>query len=316
MHVEPSTCPICTKVFDPLRARALIVTAGRVRAFCSETCRLAAEQNEGQDAGKGLDAILSSAPRLRTRRWPWALVASVVCAAALGLSLRRGRAPEAIVPVAEAAVLIPAFSMADALKVLQSASAEIADGGSTPPEIPERDLWLHPLAGPVRRLPVRGSRRFGAPRGGLRPEACRSGHCGVDLGEDKGEWIFAAHDGVVERVVDDDSGNEGRYVRLNHRGGTLTTSYMHLDSVRSGLRPGVPVKAGDPLGTVGDTGVFHSGPHLHFQIGVRARPGESEMFIDPEPLLHLWGLRAPLAEKSPRQLARTQRPVEPGPQGM
>ena len=314
MHVEPSTCPVCKKVFDPLRTRALIVTAGRVRAFCSEPCRQSAENNV-DDPTAALDSVFESrAPR--RGRWSYAIAVSAVCAvAALIFRIERGRVTTEAVATVEAASVAPIFSVSDALKILGAAADLVPDGGVAP-ALPERDLWMHPLAGPVRRFPIRGTRRFGAQREGLRPDACRSGHCGVDLGENKGEWVFAAHDGVVERVVDDDTGNEGRYVRLNHRGGTLTTSYMHLDSVRPGLRPGVPVKAGDPLGTMGETGTFHSGPHLHFQIGVRAHPGDTELFIDPEPLLHLWVLRPPLEDKPPRKLARSQRNEPSGPQGM
>ena len=312
MQVEQSTCPVCDKVFDPLRARALIVTAGRVRAFCSETCRVAAERADG-DAGRVVDQMLAAAPDRPSRRWLYAFSAMALCGAlALGGGLRGGHPVKAA--GVEASVVPAAFTIADALKILESASAA-PDAGIPISDIPERDLWLHPLAGPVRPLPVRNTRRFGAPREGLRPEACRNGHCGVDLGEEKGECVFAAHDGVVERVVEDDTGNEGRYVRLNHRGGTLTTSYMHLDTVRPGLKAGVPVKAGDPLGTVGETGVFHAGPHLHFQIGVRAHPGDVELFIDPEPLLHLWPLRGPFKDPTPRHLAHAPSP-ETGPQGM
>jgi len=82
-------------------------------------------------------------------------------------------------------------------------------------------------------------------------------------------------------------------VRINHKGGTVVTSYIHLDAIREDLRPGIPVKAGEAIGTVGDSGVQHSGPHLHFAVSVRPSAEGSELFIDPEPLLHLW----PLAPK-------------------
>lgn len=320
MHVEPSTCPVCKKVFDPLRSRALSVNAGRVRAFCSDACRTTAEREDAsQGVGAVVDAVLSTGAARATRRWVLALVGSVLCAIALtGVRMHRARGGSAGVTAVEAAAITPAFSVADALRVL----AQKPDPDVTRPSIPERDLWLHPLAGPARRLPIRASRKFRAPRDGLRPDECGSGHCGVDLGEEAGESVFATHDGVVERVVFDDVGLGGRYVRLNHRGGTLTTSYMHLGSVRPDLTPGVPVHAGDPLGTIGDTGINHSGPHLHFQIGVRARPGELETFIDPEPLLITWALRPPLVDKPPRRIARTTRvndgggSADAGPQGM
>jgi murein DD-endopeptidase MepM/ murein hydrolase activator NlpD len=314
MHV-PSTCPVCKAVFDPLRSRALIVAAGRVRAFCSDACRNTAELEDEERAHAVVDAVLADARGPGGRRW--LLLGGLVGVVAIAVVVFvHGRSAHRAQPSAQAALVeSPPLSIEDAMKLLQ-ASADARDGVPIS-EIPERDLWLHPLAGPERKMPTRSTRRFGATRTGMRPDECRSGHCGVDLGEQRGEAVFAAHDGVVERVVEEDTGAPGgRYVRLNHRGGTITTSYMHLDSIRAGLHPGVPVKAGDLLGSVGDTGVFHSGPHLHFQIGVRARPDAPELFIDPEPLLHLWALRPPLDPKAPRHLARSPRVVESGPQGM
>ena len=308
MHVEPSTCPACERVFDPLRARALTVADGRVRAFCSESCRERGERGpDVQDP-----PTMPARPRRRGRALA-AVAVGVLAMAAVGgrIALRRAHPPLPGKPAVEASVG-PGFSVAEALRLLEArAEAEVGTAG-----VPERDLWLHPLAGPERRLPIRNTRRFRAARDGMRPDECGSGHCGVDLGEETGEYVFAAHDGVVERVVEEDVGAGGRYVRLNHRGGTLTTSYMHLGLIRAGLRPGVPVRAGDVLGTIGDSGINHSGPHLHFQIGVRARPDELETFIDPEPLLHLWPLRPPLETKPARRLARSPRVVGPGPKGM
>jgi murein DD-endopeptidase MepM/ murein hydrolase activator NlpD len=175
------------------------------------------------------------------------------------------------------------------------------------PQPADNDVWFHPLYGPLRRLPARNTRRFGAAREGLRPEECEGGHCGVDLGSTRGEPVLAAHDGVVERVVRDAEqggrrGNEGRFIRINHKGGTIVTSYMHLDTIRDDLKPGIPVKSGEPIGTIGDTGVLRSGPHLHFAVSVRPKVDETELFIDPEPLLHLWPLKdAPPGTPLPRK---------------
>jgi murein DD-endopeptidase MepM/ murein hydrolase activator NlpD len=121
------------------------------------------------------------------------------------------------------------------------------------------------------------------------------GHCGVDIGTEKGMLVLASHDGVVERVERDPEvggrrGNEGRFIRVNHKGGTVVTSYIHLDAIREDLKPGIPVKAGEAIGTVGDTGVHNSGPHLHFAVSVRPSIDGPELYIDPEPLLHLWPL--------------------------
>ena len=108
-----------------------------------------------------------------------------------------------------------------------------------------RDTWIHPLAGPFRRMPIRDSRVFGAVRPGDRPAECRNGHCGVDLGgEIWGEHVHAVHDGVVDwvkRGVNPDRG--GQFVQLSHRGGTVFTQYFHLAAIPRGLERGSIVKA-------------------------------------------------------------------------
>ena len=154
------------------------------------------------------------------------------------------------------------------------------------------DLWVHPLAGPKRRMPIRVSRIFGAERDGDRPRECRAGHCGVDLGGERwGEAVLAAHDGVVDRVQrgkNDEHG--GMYVRIAHRDRTVFTQYFHLAAIPRTLEPGMKVKAGETIGLLGDTGVRESGPHLHFTVSVKA-DGKEERYVDPEPLVALWPVR-------------------------
>jgi murein DD-endopeptidase MepM/ murein hydrolase activator NlpD len=154
------------------------------------------------------------------------------------------------------------------------------------------DAWIHPLAGPQRRMPERDSRLFGAERTGDRPSECRGGHCGVDLAGAYGEPVYAVHDGVVEfvqRAVNPDHG--GRFVRLTHRNGTIATQYFHLSQIPSRIAAGVTVRAGDVIGYVGLTGVKHSEPHLHFTIEVQDPSGMDGRYLDPEPLVALWPLR-------------------------
>ena len=158
------------------------------------------------------------------------------------------------------------------------------------------DAWIHPLSGPVRRMPRADSRVFGAERPGQRPVECRNGHCGVDLGgEIWGEQVHAVHDGVVDfvqRNANPDRG--GEFVRLSHRDGTVFTWYFHLAAIPRGLERGVHVKSGDVVGLVGDTGVKQSAPHLHFAISVRPWRDGPERYIDPEPLIALWPVRVPV----------------------
>jgi murein DD-endopeptidase MepM/ murein hydrolase activator NlpD len=160
-----------------------------------------------------------------------------------------------------------------------------------------RDAWLHPLAGPIRRMPARDSRVFGADRAGDRPIECRKGHCGVDLGgEIWGEQVHAAHDGIVDRVqrgANDAHG--GHYVRIAHRNGTVFTQYFHLAAVASWMQVGTAVRAGDIIGLLGDTGVKESAAHLHFTVSVRPASSLPEIYVDPEPLVALWPLRIPLS---------------------
>ena len=159
-----------------------------------------------------------------------------------------------------------------------------------------RDAWIHPLAGPARRMPRTDARVFGAQRPGNRPWECRNGHCGVDLGgEIWGEHVRAAHDGVidfVQRSLNPDRG--GRFVRISHHGGTVFTQYFHLAAIPRGLERGVTVKSGQVIGLLGDTGVKESAPHLHFAVSIRLSPERPEKYIDPEPLVALWPLHVPL----------------------
>lgn|GEM_PF-1327958 len=159
-----------------------------------------------------------------------------------------------------------------------------------------QDAWIHPLSGPVRRMPRADSRVFGAVRPGERPAECRNGHCGVDLGgEIWGEQVHAVHEGVVDfvqRNANPDRG--GEFVRLAHRDGTVFTQYFHLAAIPNGLERGAHVKSGDVIGLLGDTGVKESAPHLHFAISVRPWKDGPERYLDPEPLIALWPVRVPV----------------------
>jgi murein DD-endopeptidase MepM/ murein hydrolase activator NlpD len=156
--------------------------------------------------------------------------------------------------------------------------------------------WVHPLAGPRRAMPGSESRRFGAARPPPRPLECELGHCGVDLGGMVGEPVFAAFDGVVERIERDEArgGRAGCYVRIGHKDGAVVTRYLHLDTIRADLVPGQHVAAGERIARLGATGIVRSAPHLHFGLSIRqGGPGGTERYIDPEPLLRRWRLPEP-----------------------
>jgi murein DD-endopeptidase MepM/ murein hydrolase activator NlpD len=229
---------------------------------------------------------------------------------------RRGRTAlqAAVAAIATAALVTPHGSAGVRRRAAKAAPApRVVDPGPPPlppgwygPEWPPsdtsllaslgHDAWIHPLSGPVRRMPRADSRVFGAVRPGERPAECRNGHCGVDLGgEIWGEHVHAVHDGVVDfvqRNANPDRG--GEFVRIAHYDGTVFTQYFHLAAIPRGLERGVHVKSGDVIGLVGDTGVKQSAPHLHFAVSVRPFKNGPERYIDPEPLIALWPVRIPV----------------------
>ena len=119
-------------------------------------------------------------------------------------------------------------------------------------------------AAPALRFPVADARLrdlqsvFGDPR-----DAGRREHEGVDIFARRGTPVVSATDGVVARV--NEGGLGGRVVWVWNPDRGLRLYYAHLDEqlVATGAR----VKAGDVLGTVGNTGNARTTtPHLHFGI--------------------------------------------------
>jgi murein DD-endopeptidase MepM/ murein hydrolase activator NlpD len=115
-----------------------------------------------------------------------------------------------------------------------------------------------------------------------------STHYGLDIDGDSGDPVQAAAPGrVVMAAAHDVSGNT---IILNHGAG-LFSGYCHLSKMR--VRVGDDVEAGHRIGDVGATGRV-SGPHLHFEVMVRAvetkgkRPGVVRpMYVDPQRALGL-----------------------------
>ncbi len=102
-------------------------------------------------------------------------------------------------------------------------------------------------------------------------------HEGVDIAARLGQEIYAVTDGIVEvRAVDYGTGStavtkSGNYVRVYLQDGSgMYTMYGHLSAFGPGIAAvagtRVPVKMGQVIGYVGDTG--NPGPgnyHLHFE---------------------------------------------------
>jgi murein DD-endopeptidase MepM/ murein hydrolase activator NlpD len=95
------------------------------------------------------------------------------------------------------------------------------------------------------------------PMPGVITQGVREGHPAIDIACIPGTPVRAAHDGTarIER-----SYTHGITLVLNGSDG-LITRYSHLQSAGS---PG-PVMRGDQIGSCGNTGIWSSGPHLHFE---------------------------------------------------
>jgi murein DD-endopeptidase MepM/ murein hydrolase activator NlpD len=152
--------------------------------------------------------------------------------------------------------------------------------------------WIHPVVDTDEVMPPQASGRFGAERHGVERAECGRGHCGVDLGGPVGRPIVAVSDGVVVRVEHSELGRDGksgRYVRIQHADGTLT-SYMHLDTIVDGLQVGDHVDGGQQIGTLGATAVRSAAPHCHFALELPNVPGThgdhaNTYYVDPAPFL-------------------------------
>jgi murein DD-endopeptidase MepM/ murein hydrolase activator NlpD len=264
-----SECRICGRRAYERDQRVLV--SGRARTvLCSDKC---------------LGVVMRQLRKARIKAWLRGVAWAVVVVAALAgagymrfvLQARRPKsAPAPAVAETKAPPEPPAF------------------GPSWPPTDEdwlyefERIAWVYPLPGPGRRAPV-GCRKLFADA----PSRCRGeNHCGVDLGGELwGEHVFAAAEGVIDRVQRNGDGRGGISVRLAHAGGSVFTQYFHLAAIPTRISRGMPVGAGDIIGLLGDTGTERA--RLHFTLSTRPSPKHEETYWDAEPLMKLWPVRTP-----------------------
>lgn len=86
-------------------------------------------------------------------------------------------------------------------------------------------------------------------------------HLGTDYAAPRGTPIFAAADGVITEARY--KSNNGNYVKIKHNG-NISTQYLHMSKIASGIKSGVKVKRGQTIGFVGSTGLA-TGPHLCYR---------------------------------------------------
>lgn len=94
-------------------------------------------------------------------------------------------------------------------------------------------------------------------------------HKGIDYGASHGAYVGSPAAARVSLVGREEEGFvlHGNCVGLDHGHG-VTSILMHLDTIL--VEDGMVVQAGDPLGTVGDTGLA-TGPHLHWGLYVNGK---------------------------------------------
>jgi murein DD-endopeptidase MepM/ murein hydrolase activator NlpD len=294
-------CPTCKGPVD-VKSRHIAVYEGAVRVYCSEEC-LNARDALPADA----QTIQIALPPKRRRAWWWLAALFVPAGAAGYFAVLDSRESELVPPPPTVSTTqTPADPEPSAVADPQrEADAKLVEELS-------HDAWIHPLAGPTRRMPSNHNGAFGAVRPGERPPECVSGHCGVDLGNVWGEPVHAVHEGVIDfvnRGPNEDRG--GAFVRIAHRDGTLFSWYFHLAAVPKWIRPGLKVSAGTMIGLLGDTGIKHSSPHLHFALSVRTSKHVYERYLDPEPLIAIWPLWIPNEDRTGGKLSTAEEPGLP-----
>lgn len=99
-------------------------------------------------------------------------------------------------------------------------------------------------------------------------------HVGIDIGHENGSEIYAAADGEVFFVSDDEN-EYGACLSIDH-GEQFSSFYAHCSEIC--VEQGDKVKAGDLIAKTGSSG-NSTGPHLHFEL----RKGKTQ--LDPEDFL-------------------------------
>ena len=116
---------------------------------------------------------------------------------------------------------------------------------------------------PLLIVPVRGVARSALVDSWGQARAEGRAHHGTDIPAPAGTPVLAAAAGTVEKLFQSERGGTTLYQRSPDR--RWIYYYAHLQGYAPGIVEGKRVRAGDPVGFVGDTGDAGAGNyHLHF----------------------------------------------------
>ena len=122
----------------------------------------------------------------------------------------------------------------------------------------------------TRSLPIEGPHFFTPLKGIVTQGYDQAMHPFIDIAAPEGTAVNAVADGTV--IYTGWSEDTGYTIQLQHDSDIISI-YKHNDKLLKNV--GDKVKAGTPIGLVGNTGGLSSGPHLHFELWYK---GES---MDP-----------------------------------
>ena len=104
-------------------------------------------------------------------------------------------------------------------------------------------------------------------------------HYGIDLPSLTGDPVYAAADGVVALIEEQEG--YGLVTVIDH-GGQIASVYGHQSAF--GVKVGQTVKRGQVIGKAGNTG-YSTGPHVHFEYRLLGKPIDPTPFVDLQELL-------------------------------
>ena len=112
-------------------------------------------------------------------------------------------------------------------------------------------------------------------------------HLGIDIGTVAGASVSAMADGVIAQVWEDVS--MGQCVAISHSGNAYTI-YKNLSlELPASVKVGTPVKAGDVIGTVGESAMVEVSeePHLHLEMTVNGLAVDPTAYLDEDAMAPL-----------------------------